>query len=368
MKKPAKKILEGLASIQLTLFCLTLMMALIVLGTLAQTKMGTFTAQKMYFSSWWIPPFFPGGLTVGSLWLINLVAAFIVKFRYNKKEMGILLSHFGLILLLAGQGLTQLTSIETRLLLQEGETGHFIESPRDNELVFTMVSDPTLDNVVSIPQSIFSEKTEIQTPHLPFFIRIKKYFANAELKMSKSVDSPVTQGIGTQISVREIPVTHDDDNVNNVSAYVELEGNGQNLGTWLVSSALGAPQTFSFDGKEYRLAIRPRRTYLPFQLTLKDFKHDVYPGTDIPKNFSSQIHLRDSERQEDRDVLIYMNHPLRYRGKTFFQASFGNNDTLSVFQVVENPVWLAPYISCLMVILGLAIQFIKNFRRPVASV
>ena len=56
-------------------------------------------------------------------------------------------------------------------------------------------------------------------------------------------------------------------------------------------------------------------------------------------------------------MLIYMNQPLRYDGKAFYQASFGKGDTLSILQVVENPGWLLPYISCVLVALGLLIHF-----------
>ena len=58
-----------------------------------------------------------------------------------------------------------------------------------------------------------------------------------------------------------------------------------------------------------------------------------------------------------------MNQPLRYAGRTFYQASFGKNDTLSVLQVVENPGWLLPYISCALVTLGLLIHFAISLRR-----
>jgi len=121
-------------------------------------------------------------------------------------------------------------------------------------------------------------------------------------------------------------------------------------------------------GKTYRIAIRPTRYYLPFSLTLKDFKHDQYPGTDVPKNFSSLVYLNDLVSGENRDVLIYMNHPLRYGGKTFYQASFGKGDTLSVLQVVENPGWLLPYAACVMVAAGLLIHFLLQliFGRAVA--
>ncbi len=109
--------------------------------------------------------------------------------------------------------------------------------------------------------------------------------------------------------------------------------------------------------------MRPRREYLPYSLTLKNFRHDVYPGTDIPKNFSSLVRLVHPGRGEERDVLIYMNQPLRYAGKAFYQASFGKGDTLSVLQVVENPGWLLPYISCVLVAAGLILHFVLALFR-----
>ena len=126
---------------------------------------------------------------------------------------------------------------------------------------------------------------------------------------------------------------------------------------WLVSNALGAPQTFVHEGHAYRLAMRNRRQYLPYSVTLKKFSHDVYAGTDIPKNFSSLVRLDNPGTGESRDVLIYMNQPLRYDGKAFYQSSFGKNDTLSILQVVENPGWLLPYVSCVLVALGLLVHF-----------
>src|ERR1043166_5566695 len=97
------EVLERLASIKLTLSCLALSMFLVVLGTLAQVRMGTFAAQKVFFNSWWLYetrffgwriPVFPGGLSVGTLWLVNLLAAFASRFQFRKKDAGILISHF----------------------------------------------------------------------------------------------------------------------------------------------------------------------------------------------------------------------------------------------------------------------------------
>src|ERR1041385_2540686 len=57
-----------------------------------------------------------------------------------------------------------------------------------------------------------------------------------------------------------------------------------------------------------------------------------------------------------------MNNPLRYNGETFYQASFDpDNDRLekkvTILQVVHNPGWLTPYLSCALGALGLMVQF-----------
>jgi hypothetical protein len=362
--KPARTIFNWLGSLELTIASLTLMMLLIFFGTIAQTSIGTFAAQRQYFNQFFVwgrlggahLPMLPGGLTIGLLWLVNLVAAFIVRFRFEKKSTGILISHFGLIVLLAGQGLTQLFAVESQMPVQEGATANYSESSFEPELAVVNVSDPATDEVVSIPPRLFDHPNLIHTPALPFDLRVVRYFRNADLAMGGG-DAVATQGVGTRVSVREIPPTESDDERNTTTAYVEVLKEGRSLGTWLLSVALGAPQSVTVDGKEYRLALRPKRIYYPYTITLKDFRHDIYKGTDIPKNFSSLVHIDNPATGESRDTLIYMNHPLRYRGSTFYQASFAENDTVSIFQVVQNPAWLTPYIACFLVALGLAIQF-----------
>ena len=53
-----------------------------------------------------------------------------------------------------------------------------------------------------------------------------------------------------------------------------------------------------------------------------------------------------------------MNTPLRYKGETFYQASFDKFDpTVSILQIVRNPSWLTPYAGCIIVAVGLVTQF-----------
>jgi hypothetical protein len=144
------------------------------------------------------------------------------------------------------------------------------------------------------------------------------------------------------------------------SGIVELTTPQGSLGAFLVSTFISRPQVLAHNGRRYELALRPQRFYRPFSLHLVEFKHDRYPGTDIPKNFSSRVRLQRADTGEDREVLIYMNNPLRYGGETFYQASFDRDDQGSILQVVRNPGWLTPYFSCVLVSLGLTVQFLLH--------
>lgn len=166
---------------------------------------------------------------------------------------------------------------------------------------------------------------------------------------------------------------------NTTTAVVEIVGTEGPLGSWLVSNVLETnfpPQRFEYDGVEYEIALRYERHYLPFSMRLIEFTHERYPGTQIPRNFASRVHLLDEATGEDRETLIYMNHPLRYGGYVFYQSSFGadsmgREDRASQLQVVTNPGWLVPYIACIFMSLGMCWQFgyglWRYIKRPSAK-
>jgi hypothetical protein len=368
----ARRLLEALASLRLTVACLIVTMVLVLVGTVAQVSMGTFTAQQRFFNSVFVfadvggsrVPVFPGGIAIGGLWLINLTAAFITRFRHYRGRPGLVVSHLGVILLLLGQCMSQLLARETQMPIEIGQTLNYSESPRRFELAIIMKSNPSFDEVTRIPNSLLVPGAVLAPSSLPFSIHVKEFFSNARLRMADATANVLaTDGIGRRVAIEPAPLDLSDEAVNNPSAFVEFMEGERSLGTWLVSSGLGAPQFIHSQDKDFRLDMRPERRTFPFSLTLLDFKHDIYPGTDIPKNFSSRVRISNPVNGENRETLIYMNHPLRTEGKTFYQASFGKGDRVSVLQVVENPVWFTPYISCAMILFGLAIHFLTSLAR-----
>lgn len=373
-------LLRILTSLKLTVGCLLLAIVLVFVGTLAQVDMGFYAVQEAYFNTWliwwksadgrWVIPIFPGGYLIGGALLLNLIAAQAVRFHWNWKKSGIFLTHTGIFLLLVGGFLTSLLTVESQMRLDEGETKNYSEAPRLFELVLVDASHPGHDEVIAVSQGRLSRASVIQHPRLPFRLNVLRFFANSKLSRRPSdaaaPPSKATQGFGVDLDVVEQPRATKTEETDLVSALVEIVADEKSLGTWLISNGLDQLQSFSHQNKTWRIGIRPVRYYKPFRIQLLDFKHDLYPGTEIPRNFSSHVRLVDPAGNEDREVLIYMNHPLRHAGETYYQASFANDDRTTILQVMRNPTWLTPYFACALVTLGLLVQFLMHlisFRR-----
>lgn len=367
------KLINFFTSLKLTVVCLTLAMVLVFFGTLAQVDLGLYKAQSEFFRSFivfwgpkgaeWKIPVFPGGYLIGGVLLINLVAAHYKRFGLRWNKLGIIIIHAGLILLLLGQLATDLLSRESSLHLRVGQAKNYSESDRLTELAVIETSGGDTEKVVAIPDSTLAGQAVIRNAALPFAIRVKRFLPNSSLSDKAEAGfekCPATDGAGPQFWMREEPRVTKMDVRDVPSALLTLEAHGKPLGTWLVSEYLREPQSLTFDHHTYTLALRLRRYYKPFSLQLLDFRHDIYKGTDIPKNFASRVRLRNAETGEDREALIYMNNPLRYDGLTFYQADWDRDDKGSILQVVRNPSWLTPYLACVLVGLGLTIQFLSH--------
>jgi len=369
----SRKIWGALTSLQLTIVCLALLMALVVLCTLAQVELGTLGAVNKYMRSfivWWGPehvafklPVFPGGALVGLVLTLNLTAALIKRFDFSWRKSGLWVVHLGLILLVAGEFVAGALQVESRMTIHEGQTVNFLESYRDTELVIKDVSDPSAEDVFGIPTARLAKGGVIALPGSPLSIKVHRYFANAALGPRDPGEAPqVTMGVGANARVTEVAPVSNDNQMNLTTAVIEPLAGGRSYGTWLASLGLGAPQSFTHEGRTYVLGMRIQRQTLPYALTLKKFRHDVYPGTEIPKNFSSLVRLSNPASGEERDVLIYMNQPLRYQGRTFYQSGY-EGETVTILQVVQNPGWLLPYISCVVITLGLLLHFALSLFR-----
>ncbi len=371
MRALLRSLVDRLASLKLTVVLLILAMVLVIIATLDQVNLGIWAVQEKYFRTFFVVqqipgtsvavPFFPGGYLVGGLLLANLLCAQFQRFTLTWRNCGLHLTHFGIVLLLVGELITGLLSVESHLVLDTGETRGYLEGAFDRELAIVDTSDPAHDRVWAVPLSRLARREPIALPGCPLTIIPVRFHENAMFALRREVPnapaSPATLGIGTEVLVQPAEPTYRPNEENRPTAFVEIRGPQAAVGTVLISLALPEAQVFTHEGRTYTIALRRARTYLDFALTLLEFRHDKYPGTEIPRNFSSQVRLRSADGKEDREVRIFMNNPLRHGGYTFYQAGFQNNDRTTVLQVVRNPGWLIPYIACLMSGLGLLVHF-----------
>ena len=362
--------LKPLTSLKLTIICLACAMVLVFLGTLDQVHIGVYEAENRYFKSlflfWTLPntglriPWFPGGYVIGTLLLINLIAAHVARFKLSWKKAGILFLHSGLILLLVGQLFADIfIDRESQMRLDQGQTKNYSESLYHDELAIIDTSGNDSDRVISIPDSQLHKGNRIALPTDSLEVLINDFYPNAALinpSQLPAANYPHLQ-LGPMADAVEMERTYKENERNEPAANVSVIQGGNVIGTWNLAAGFPRPISFDAAGKACQIVLRPKRFYKPFAIQLLQFRHDRYAGTEIPKNFSSRIRLTDPAKHEDRESLIFMNNPLRYRGYTFFQAGFDNNDTTTVLQVAQNPSWLVPYISCALIVFGMLLQF-----------
>jgi len=383
------KLLKFFTSLRLTVVCLAFALGLVFIGTLAQVKMGLYIVQENYFQSFfvrwqpensdWSIPIYPGGYLLGTLLLVNLIAAHIQRFEMKRKKIGIFTIHAGLILLLVGQLFTELFQVESFMRIPEGESRNYSESHRESELAVVDTTDEKSDRVVAIPARLLRTGGEITHEALPFKLVVKRFNGNSLPELSEASEDSgrfrkllyKEQPRAVKMNDRDIPVAEievvakdgtklGEFTLSNWISELHLSGLvREKLGSFLPPD-FDQPPVVSHAGRQYALTLRSARYYKPYEIKMLDFQHDKYIGTDIPKNFSSRVQLIREETREDREVLIYMNNPLRYGGETYYQGSFERGDVVSILQVVRNPSWLTPYLACALVGIGLLTQFLQH--------
>lgn len=357
-KGQGKRLMVGIALIVLGF----VVGAFVVTGQLEQFKPQSDSDADAY---WRVLLRLINGFVVALILMAGCYLAFI-------KRAGIVLIHGGIILMLLSELFTGLYASEGQMRILKGETANYTYNLQSTELAIIDRTDPAQDKVTVIPHTKLAKEGLIQDPLLPFDLQVDKYMVNTGTRgvTRGQVDDPMVI-LSTDrnniprpfLLVEEAHVTGTDASgavdMPAVRFTVLKKGTKESLGQFLGSVA-GNPirRTISVDGCDYEFSFRLRRDYKPYRITLDDFKHELYLGTTKPKDFSSYITLNDPSRGvTDRTVRIWMNNPLRYEGETFYQASTVEFDKGTVLQVVRNGSWMIPYLSCMIVMVGLCFHF-----------
>ena len=288
---------------------------------------------------------------------------------FGNRKAGIVMIHSGMILMLLGEIITGLGATEGQMWIHEKGASNRTIDVREVELAFVADMDDGKQEHIVIPQVMIAsadkDDTMISSGELPLTVRVDEWMENSDLLPIPNGDDP------TQVTyqAQAMPaVTGTEQRADRPSAMVAIYNGDERVGKYLLSTwEFVRPVRIEIDGKVWAVSLRFKETHLPYTIQLVDFRHDKFTGTTTPKNYSSTLRLKNPETEENRDDFIKMNQPLRYDQKAFFQSGFFqqplNRNLGTILQVADNPGAWVPYLSCVVVSIGLCMHFVVSLLR-----
>lgn len=349
--RPWLKVLAGPGVI---FYTLPWLMLLLIVGTVLQRDLGLYDAQRRFFSAWivWLGPLpLPGAYTALAVITLGLLVKFLFYSPWRLNQSGIILSHLGVLVLLIGGMLTALTQSEAYMPIKEGE---IVRSASDyHDRIITIAGDGR--DAISLPFADVAAGTRI--PGLPFAVTVDFVCRNCTPVAVKEAGQ--RRGLAAEVSLRNAPNDASDE-ANLSGIEFTVTGSADADGTYLIMEEI--PHTPDIDGHVFSIGRRPLP--LPFALELKDFRRKFHPGTDMPRGFSSDVVVHDGGVVWPYH--IRMNEPLRYKGYTFYQASFSvrPDGEYSVLSVVRNEGRIFPYIASALLFAGLLLHVVLRLNLP----
>ena len=124
------------------------------------------------------------------------------------------------------------------------------------------------------------------------------------------------------------------------------------------------PKVFGLDGLNFSANFGSIHQKLPFQIQLRDFQLEKYPGSEMPKSYASEVTVID--KKSSFDFRIFMNHVLNYKGYRFYQSSYSITPEYEETQLSVNHdfwgTWIT-YLGYAMLYFGLLMIFVVKGTR-----
>lgn len=369
-----KKVFDFLASYGLACVLLFFFLLLVIFGTLEQVNQGLFEVQKKYFESFFLIHYIKlgsfslplpliGGYPLMGLLTVNLVLGAIIRAPKHWRQPGMLIAHGGILMLVAAAVVTWKGSIGGHMTLFEKESSSNFDDYYAWEIAITELGRPEGARTFTITHDQLEGMDEAETrtftsKELPFTLTLSDWMPNANPRQL----APMLQETGFDgVHMEPMPLSKEaEQNLAGVTAKVTPTDGSAAQTNYLWGFSTG-PWVVNAGGKQYGLLLRHLRYPVPFQITLDKFIRDLHPRTTMASNFESVV--TKTEGNSSRKVNIRMNEPLRYKGYTFFQASWGppnakpGEPLYSTFAVVKNPSDQWPKYACYVIGIGLLIHF-----------
>lgn len=365
LRVAALPVVRALTSPDIMFFSTIWLMVLVVLGTVAQKYIGLYQAQRLFFSSWLLWSGFiplPGGLMAMGGITLALTAKLLFRSQWNVKQAGVIVTHMGALVLLYGGLLTSVNSTEGSMVLYEGDTSSYVSDYHARELAVYDATSQT--KVAATPFEDLRPDQKIAIPGTAATLQLVKLCRNCDVFRRAETDTASlgdVHGKARELDIRPTKLALEDE-VNKAGVQFRVRGaDAGEDGLYFSMDFIDVAPRVMIGGKPYRIALEKQRTALPFSVTLTRFDRQYHPGTEVARSYRSDVVVRDGAAEWKS--LIQMNEPLRYKGYTFYQASFIDDGErqATVLAVVKNAGRVFPYVSGIIMCIGLLMILLAKF-------
>ncbi|MCX6076854.1 MAG: cytochrome c biogenesis protein CcsA [Campylobacterales bacterium] len=134
---------------------------------------------------------------------------------------------------------------------------------------------------------------------------------------------------------------------------VSVADKSQEVMLFGMAGAMAQESHTEINGVDIHISYGSQEIKLPFEIQLKDFQLDRYPGSMSPASYASEVILVDKEQKIEMPYRIFMNNILAHRGYRFFQASYDRDEKGTILSVNNDPGTLPSYIGYFLLALGM---------------
>ena len=397
------KVFAFLSSFGLATSVLVMLLVLTFLGTLEQAEHGLVASQARYFESafidridigacwralafnaYWdignvsLPLYIvPGGYTLMAILFVNLLLGGIMRIRKSPKTIGVIISHFAILFMIAAGAVTHHFAKEGNMNLREGQTADEFLSFHDRviEIEKVQTDDKAKRSVLVIDEAKYRDLTDgkgrtFTSESLPFDLLITGWKKNAQPK--RAAEGSRADAVDGYF-IQELPQLDEsgaamaDEQLGSACVAIAKMKKGDEKQTGILWEFAAAPWTVTVGADKYLISLVHRTYKLPFAVRLDQTEEEKHPGTERARRFSSKVTKISGDHEEKR--YITMNEPVRSEGYAVFQSTFSSGERegtgvkSSGFMIVENPADHWPLISCIIVAEGLLLHFLMMLAR-----
>jgi hypothetical protein len=292
-----------------------------------------------------------GGFFVSlfALLAVNLLAAVLVRFPWRRRQLGFLMTHAGLIVLIVGMAISLLGGIEGHMTLTVGSRCDNIKLANRSELKLTrLVGDPPREVTVVL----FDVPTDFSSR------LIDAGWSNASLEARVLEFRPANWA-----EPNMAPPNDRHQSFSESAALVELGSGAQRQQVWLEQDG---PERMLETGEEsIRLELVSRQIELGFSVELLEVQRIAEAGGYAPELIASKIRLVHNRSRVERVADIATGQTLTCHGYRLFPQDarqLPGGETTLLLGVSRDPGRMVKYFGVTAACLGIALTLLIPSR------